>query len=212
MIDQEIGSWKKLFELPDDYLDLIAQIAQGDHKKKYEAKILTFDAYAHVVTGTDDKAYRCKVAVTASASTKPITGSWETNWELYDADGSLGADWVSGWAYKASEDGLLLATNSYSNDPSETVDSSINSAYISYIPYVQAGVNDKPAYYTPEFKRAFAVRLASALTKDVEKQNGLLARYTRHDRPLVERIENMDDYRKPHLTTLAARTRGIRLS
>jgi len=214
-INKEINGWDYLLELPSDYLDLIAQVEQGSRTIKdgqssrevtHDHKVFTFDSYAHVVKGTDDQAYYCKLAHEAAAANKPITGAdWETYWTLYDVAAALGADWVSGWSYKASESGLLLATNTYSNNPSATVDSSINSAYIKYIPYVQAGINDKPQYYPEEFKTAQAVRLASALTKDVEKQVGLLRRYKMFEKPEVLRIQNMDKHRKPHKTFLQKR-------
>ena len=214
-INKEINGWDLLFELPSNYLDMIAQVSQGARTIKvgqssrditYDHRVLTFDSYAHVVKGTDDQAYYCSTLHTAAAANKPITGAdYADYWTLYDVASALGADWVSGWSYKASASGFLLATNTYSNDPSATVDSSIPSAYIKYIPYVQAGINDKPQYYPEEFKTAFAVRLASALTKDVEKQVGLLQRYEKYEKPAVLRVQNMDNYRKPHKTWMEKR-------
>jgi len=214
-INKEISGWDYLFELPSDYLDMIDQVEQGARTIKvgqssrditHDHKVFTFDSYAHVVKGTDDQAWYCKLDHTAAAANKPITGAdYATYWTLYDESEYLGADWVSGWSYKASASGRLLATNTYSNNPSATVDSSISSAYIKYIPYVAAGINDKPQYYPEEFKQAFAVRLASALTKDVEKQVGLLQRYEKFEKPAVLRIQNMDKHRKPHRTWMDKR-------
>ncbi len=211
LINKEIAGWSYLFEFPDDYLDMVAQVAEGGRSIKvgqaskifkYDHKVMVFDSYAHVVVGTDSQAWYCSTAHTAASANKPITGaSYATYWTLYNTDSSFGATWVTGWAYKSSQDGKLLATNSYSNDNG-------NSAYIKYIPYVQAGINDKPQYYSEEFKQAFAVRLASALTKDLEKQTELLGRYARYEKPEVLRIQQMDKYIKPHITTFEARTIG----
>jgi len=217
-INQEINAWDLLFEFPDDYLDLIDQVEEGGRTIKvgqsskevtHDHKVFTFDSYAHVVAGTDDQAWKCILDHDAANANKPITGDdYATYWTLYDVAAGLGADWVTGWSYKAAQAGRLLATNTYSNSPSATVDGSIQSAYIQYIPYVQAGINDLPQYYTPEFKQAFAVRLASALTKDVQKQVGLLQRYAKYEKPAVHRIQNMDKYRKPHKTFLQKRLGG----
>jgi len=200
-INKEVGDWTLLFELPTDFIKdpgaLIAQISQANRKTKYKCKILTFDSYAHVVTGTDDQAYKCKANVTASADTRPITGSWTTNWELYDEDGSLGATWVSGWSYKASQDGLLLATNSYSNSPSETVDSDIDSAYIEYLAYIQAGISDKPALYPNAFKNAFCTRLAAEMAEDghdYERRRKLMEEYELIAKPRVWQVQNRNDF------------------
>ena len=58
--------------------------------------------YAHLVEGSDSKTYKCIANHTAvDADHKPITGSsWSTYWELYDAGGGLGGDWLTGFAYK----------------------------------------------------------------------------------------------------------------
>jgi hypothetical protein len=183
-INKEMASHSLLFELPTNYLDIVDQISQADRSVKYDNEILTFDSYAHVVVGTDDQAWKCIVAHTAADANKPITGaSYATYWELYDTDSAYGAAWVANWAYKASESGLLLATSDYSNTAGDSV-------YIKYLAYVQAGISDKPQFYSPEFKRAVAVRLASALTKDVEKQKELIARYGMYEKP--EAWDNKD--------------------
>jgi hypothetical protein len=207
-INKDIADWSYLFELPSDFLDLVAQVDQTDKDTEYKAKILTFDSYAHVVTGTDDQSYKCKLDVTASAATRPITGSYSTNWELYDAD-DLGADWVSGWAYKASQSGKLLATNTYSNSPSETVDSDIDSAYIKYLAYTRAGISDKPEYYPNEFKNAFCIRLAAEMAqdgKDYERRLRLLAEYEELAKPRAWQVQNQNDYEEDKTTILEART------
>ena len=179
LINKEIADFGKLFETPDDFLDIVAQVNEANRKKEYDNEVMLFDSYAHVVVGTDDQAWKCIVAHTAAAANKPITGaSYTTNWELYNTDKSFGATWVTAWSYKASQDGRLLLTNEYSNADGD-------SAYIEYLAYAYAGISDKPLYYPDAFKRAFAVRLASALTKDVEKQVGLLQRYAKYERPEV---------------------------
>ena len=216
-IDKEINGWDLLFEFPDDYLDMVAQVSEGGRTIKpgqsareptHDHKVFTFDSYAHVVLGTDSQAWKCIVAHTAAAANRPVTGAdYATYWELYDVAGSLGATWRSGWSYKASQDGRLLATNTKSNSPSATVDDSIESAYIKYIPFVQAGINDKPQFYTEEFRTAFAVKLAGRITKDEIKQFNMLRRYKLYDKPAVLRIQNMDRHKKKHVTVLEARTR-----
>jgi len=183
-INKEWGDWGYLFELPSDLVDpdlFIRQVEQTDLSDEKECEIKQYRSYAHIVTGTDEQTYYCTVAHTASAATKPVTGAdYASYWSLYDAD-DIGAEWQSGWSYKASETGFLLATNEYSNDPSATVDSDIESAYIEYIPYAQAGINDEPQYYTEHFKNAFCTRLgaelAIAIGKDYERRIQLLREY-----------------------------------
>jgi len=180
-INKEIADWKYMFELPSDYLIFIRQLSQTDRKTEYEAKVKYFRQYAHIVSGTDDQTYYCISAHTAAAANKPITGAnYATYWSLYDED-DYGADWISGWSYKSSQTGFLLVTNDYSNEPSETVDDDIDSAYIEYIPYVQGGINDEPQYYDEDFKNAFATLLGSELSiaigKDYERRMELLREY-----------------------------------
>lgn len=202
LIDKEIGSWGYLFELPSDFLEIVNQIAETDRNTKYDKKIMTFDSYAHVVKGTDGQAWKCSTAHTSAAATKPITGAdYLTVWELYNTDDAYGANWVTDWSYKVSQDGKLLVTRGYSNADGD-------SAYIEYIPYVQAGINDKPEFYTDEFKRAFAVRLASALTKNIEKQTGLLQRYALYEKPEVWGSRDRKRYKGntvPNKSVLTAR-------
>ncbi|KKL62755.1 hypothetical protein LCGC14_2182030 [marine sediment metagenome] len=189
LINKEIANWLYLFELPTDFFNIVAQVSEDDRTVKYDKQVMTFDSYAHVVVGTDNQSWKCKVAHTAADANKPTTGvDYLTNWELFNTDPLFGATWVSGWAYKTSQDGKLLATSNYSNSDGD-------SAYIQYIPYVQAGINDKPEFYPDEFKRAFAVRLASALTKDVEKQNGLLARYNNYEKSQAFDTEDKDRFK-----------------
>lgn len=181
-INKEIGDWQYVFELPSDFLVFIRQLSQNDKSKEYDCRVKLFRQYAHVVKGSDDQAYYCSVAHTSASATKPITGAdYATKWALYDEDGDLGAAHVSGWSYKASQTGRLLLTNEYSNDPSTTVDSSIDSAFIEYIPYVQGGINDEPAYYDEDFKNALATALwpeiAIAFGKDNESRLSALKEY-----------------------------------
>ncbi len=183
-INKEISSWQYMFELPSDYFMFIRQLEQNDKDENVEAVVRYFKNYAHVVTGTDDQAYYCTSDHTASSGDKPITGANYANyWSLYDADGDIGADWVSGWSYKSSQTGFLLLTNEYTNDPSATVDSSIDSAYIEYIPYAQGGRNDEPQYYDDDFINAFATLLGSefciALGNDYQRRLELLNEYKR---------------------------------
>lgn len=200
MINKEIGSWGRLFELSTDYLDIISQIAQADKSKEFDSDVLTFNEYAHVVKGTDEQAWKCIVAHTAADSNKPVTGvDYATYWELYNTDDAYGADWVSGWAYKASQSGQLLATNDYSNLAGD-------SAYIWYLAYVQEGISDKPQFYPKTFKQALAVWLASKMTKDKEKQILLVNRYENLTKPRVYRTENQSQYEPKQTTIFEART------
>ena len=67
--------------------------------------VVVTGTYAHLVNGSDGQCYRCIQDHTAvDATHKPITGtSWSDYWELYDTDGSLGGDWLTGKAYKSDE-------------------------------------------------------------------------------------------------------------
>ena len=213
-INKEFAEWSYLFEMPSDYdsrlKDAVRQVDQDNHKKTYDFDVLHFESFAHVVSGTDDQAYYCSTAHTSAAATKPITGaSYATYWTLYDTD-DIGADWVSGWAYKASETCDLLATSEYSNNPSATVDDDIDSAYIEYIPYTQAGINDKPEYYNEHFKNAFCIRLAAELaidTKDYERRRLLLQEYEMMAKPDFWSAQQSRKYIEEHTTILEARTK-----
>ena len=180
-INKEIGSWPYVFELPSDFLWFLAQTDQSDNDKTYKAIVKSFRQYAHIVIGSDDQTYYCSVAHTGAVATKPITGAnYATVWALYD-EGALGAAWREDWAYKASQTGRLLLAVAYSNNPSATVDGSIDSAYIEYIPYVQAAINDEPDYYSEDFANAFATRLgaelALAIGKDYKRRLELIKEY-----------------------------------
>jgi hypothetical protein len=188
-INKEHGDWSYIFELPSDFLWLIAQIDQTDIKKEYKAVVKYFREYAHIVTGSDDQTYYCSTAhisVDDTSDGEPPDDDGDSNWTLYDED-NIGADWVEGWSYKASETGRLLLTNNYSNYPSTTVDESIDSAFIEYISYVQAGINDEPEYYSEDFCNAFATRLgaelALAIGKDYKRRLELISEYENIAKP-----------------------------
>uniref|UniRef100_A0A6M3KBI2 Uncharacterized protein n=1 Tax=viral metagenome TaxID=1070528 RepID=A0A6M3KBI2_9ZZZZ len=203
-INKEIRDWSLLFGLPADFLDLVAQINQIDRNTKYDCEVLTFDDYAHVVEGSDEQAYYCKLLHTSTTDDEPITGTnWETYWTLYDEDGTLGAPWIESWAYKASQSGNLLATSDYSNDPSTTVDGGIDSAYIEYLAYVQAGISDKPLYYPESFKNAFCTRLAAEMAldaKDYEQRRRLLEEYAMLAGPGFRAIQQDRKYIPPRVS------------
>lgn len=210
-INKEIADWSYLFELPSDYFDIVTQVSQANRKTKIESKVLTFNEYAHIVNGTDDQTYYCSTAHTGASEYKPITGaSYADKWSLYDAD-KIGVDYVIGWSYKASQSGKLLVTNEYSNDPSTTVDGDIDSAYIQYIPYVQAGINDKPEYYPEHFANAFCTRLgaeiASAIGKGYERRRELLQEYDMIAKPDFWGIQQAKEHIEERTTILEARTR-----
>lgn len=72
--------------------------------------------YAHLVKGSDNKAYKCIQDHTAvDATHKPITGSdWASFWELFDAEVSpdprKGGDWDTGFDYKSGEEEFSTQT------------------------------------------------------------------------------------------------------
>lgn len=186
-INKEIADWSYMFELPSDFLWFIEQVEETDKSQKYESVIKYFKSYAHIVSGTDDQTYYCSTAHTSASATKPITGaSYATYWTLYDED-DFDIDWITGKAYKASETGRLLLTNNYSNSPSTTVDTEYDSAYIEYIPYTQAGINDEPQYYDEYFSEAFAILLGSELAivmgKDYDRHIKLIGEYENIAKP-----------------------------
>jgi len=215
-INKEVGEWTYIFELPSDFLWLIAQVDEDDKDKTYEAKIKYFKQYAHIVTGSDDQTYYCKTAHTSvddSSDGEPPDDDGDDNWDLYDTD-DIGADWVEGWAYKASQTGRLLVTNDYSNNPSATVDTDYDSAYIKYIPYVQAGINDEPAYYDEYFSNAFATLLGSELAqvigKDYERHIQLLNEYENVAKP--DFFENETEKQHiPERVSIYTNSRNLRL-
>lgn len=176
----ETAEWEYLFDLPSDYLDLVAQVSQSDRLSRIDSKVITAPDFAHIVEGTDEQAYYCIADHTAADANKPITGaSYATYWSLYDEDGDYGATWVSGKAYKSSQSWHILATNSYSNDDGD-------SAYIEYIWY-----NDDPTLYTEAFIEAFATKLAyemSVHSKDYARRLSLLEEYERLAKPFSWRI------------------------
>ena len=199
-INKEYADWGYLFELPSDYLCLVRQTDEGDHKLKYDSKILDFTGYAHTVAGTDDEVYVCATSHTSATATKPITGaSYSTYWTEDSSDEYSGADWESGKAYTADTDGKLLVTNDYSNADGD-------SAYIEYIPYTQAGINDDPDQYSEPFKHALATLLASEIELDKERRDKLISEYELMAKPKAREENNKTDYEEPVTKVTTART------
>lgn len=201
----ERADWERIFELPSDYLALLFQLDEANKKTKYEAEEITVHSYAHVVKGTDDKAYYCILDHTSAAANKPITGaSYATNWSLFDADVNFGATWEAGHAYKASETGKLLLAKEYSN-----VDG--DSAYIKYLAYVATAIGDIPTLYDQGFIEAFTTLLASEMAPWSQENNRRLTlrnEYERLAKPTMQRLQNRPDYEPPVPTWLAGRQTG----
>lgn len=217
-VDKEFAEWDYLFGLPSDYeprlRDTVRQVDQNDHKKVFDFDVLHFESYSHIVNGSNDQTYYCDTNHTSaddSSDGQPPSNDGNANWTLYDTDKIGAPHSVYSYAYKYQATGDLLATNNYSNDPSATVDNDINSAFIEYIPYTQAGINDKPAYYNEYFKRAFCLRLGAEialLAKNTEKADELLLRYERIGVPDFRRTQQSKRYVKEHVSTFEARTKG----
>ena len=215
-INKEIGGYTYAFEPPSDFLWLIAQVDQSDVEITYDAVVKYFREYAHLVIGDDDQTYYCDTDHTSVDDTsdgEPLDDDGNSNWTLYDED-PIGATWREGWAYKASESGRLILTNVYSNAPSTTVDSSIDSAYIEYIPYTQAAINDEPAYYSEDFANALAVRLgaelALAIGKDYKRRLELIREYELIAKPTVFENEAEREH-IPERVTILQNSKNLRL-
>jgi hypothetical protein len=216
-VNKESTEWDYLFELPSDYdsrlRNTVRQVDQGNRKKTYDFDILHFESYAHIVDGSDDQTYYCSTDHTSaddSSDGQPPSNDGNSNWTLYDTDTIGATHSVYSYAYKSAQTGDVFASNNYSNNPSATIDDDINSAYIEYIPYTQAGINDKPQYYSEHFKNAFCTRLAAELaidSKDYERRRLLLEEYERMANPTYRRIQNSKKYIKRHISTFEARNR-----
>jgi len=100
----------------DAWLISIDSTATGNFYRAYTCNVKVCDKngtpiqtatvdceYAHLVTGSDNKTYKCIADHTAvDATHKPITGTdWASYWVLHSTDGTLGGSWVTGFAYKA---------------------------------------------------------------------------------------------------------------
>lgn len=214
-VNMEYGDWDYLFELPTDFLALVAQMSEGDPNKEAsldrDPEILHFKDYSHVVVGSDDQAYYCDTSHTSvdnTADGQPPDDDGDANWTLYDTDGSLGEVWYAGVSYKYSATGLLLATNTLTNTDGD-------SAYIKYLAYVQttnagiAGRSDQPAYYPESFKNALATRLAAEMcldSKDYERRLRLLEEYESIAKPAYWLVTNRHRDRNKKLTAFERRT------
>lgn len=214
-VNMEYGDWEYLFELPTDFLALVAQMVEGDPNAKAaldrDPEILHFKDYSHVVVGDDDQAYYCDTnhtSVDDTADGQPPDDDGDGNWTLYSTDGSLGETWYAGVAYKYNATGLFLATNTLTNADG-------TSAYIKYLAYVQttsggtAGRSDQPAYYPESFKNALATRLAAEMcldSKDYERRLRLLEEYEAIAKPAYWQVANRHRDRIKKTTLLDART------
>ena len=200
----EQADWELIFDLPSDYLALIAQIDETIKTTKFEATEITVHSYAHVVKGTDGRAWYCKLAHTAAAANKPITGaSYTDDWALFNADGDYGADWESGKAYKTTQSGKLLLANDYTNEDGD-------SAYIEYMVYVVTGVADMPQYYDEDFIEAFTTLLASEMAPyTVEKGVRMAMRleYERLAKVQAQAAQSEPDYESETELWREARTK-----
>jgi len=197
------ADWYYLFDLPSNYLELIAQIDEALKTTKYEAQVRILHSYAHVVKGTDGQAWYCKSNhIAAAATNKPITGTNYTDyWTLFNTDDDYGADWETGKTYKSAQSGPVLLTNSYSNSDGD-------SAYIEYLAYVLAGVSDVPTYYDQGFIEAFTTLLASEMapysTEDTRRQT-LRNEYERLTKPQALGLQARPEFEEEVTSWLDAR-------
>ncbi len=201
-INKEYGDWSCLFEKPSNFLYLIRQTDESSKKLNYDCQPLDFTNYAHTVTGSDDDVYVCTTAHTSADDTddgEPPDDDGSGNWTLDSTDEYTGADWEESKAYKASQSGILLATNTLSNSDGD-------SAYIEYIPYEQAGINDDPTKYTESFKHAFATLLASEIETDFERRQKLLNEYELIAKPKAKETKTKDDHEKKTTLVVDARS------
>lgn len=201
----EQADWELMFELPSDYLALIAQIDETSKTTKYEATEITVHSWAHVVKGSDGQAYYCDTAHTSvddSADGQPPDDDGDANWTLFSTDDDDGADHEFGRAYQSAQTGKLLLCNDYSNEDGD-------SAYIEYIAYVTAGVGDMPQYYDEDFIEAFTTLLASEMAPyTVEKgvRTALRLEYERLAKLQAQAAQSEPDYQEEPTTWLDART------
>jgi hypothetical protein len=201
-INKEYGEWEYLFELPDDFLQLIKQTSESNTSKKIESDILDFDSYAHTVTGDDDDVYVCTTSHTSADDTsdgQPSDNDGSGNWTLDSEDEYEGAEHEFDKSYTADTSGKLLVTNELSNDDGD-------SAYIEYIPYEQSGVNDDPTKYPDHFLSALSVLLASEIELDFDRRRELITEYRTLARPDAIAVGESDEYEESTTKVITART------
>lgn len=199
-INKEYADYDYLFELPSDFLAFVRQTYETDRKTNIvNCEVRNFTSYAHTVTGDDDEVYICTTAHTSADDTddgQPLDDDGDGNWTEDEDDEYEGAEWEAGKAYKASQTGKLFLTEVLSNEDAD-------SAYIEYIPYEQAGINDDPTYYTEEFKNALATLIASEMELDYERRKELLNEYRTYARPEAQEEEgkSMPEEKTQRITT-----------
>jgi hypothetical protein len=197
-INKPIADWQYLFDVPSDYLALLCQLSQTRQTQKYDARVLDFTSYAHVVKGSDGLYYYCIANVTGAALNTPITGgSYATYWTA--TTDYEGIDFEVGRAYKSANSGKILVTNTLSNNDGD-------SAYIEYLAYVQGGISDDPTKYPEGFKNAMATRLAVEIEVDYDRRVKLLQEYELLAKPFSDIVNNMAQYQKPVTKVLDARS------
>lgn len=201
-INKKYGSWGYLFELPSDFLQLIKQTNEADISQKYNCDILDFTNYAHTVVGSDDNVYICTTAHTSaddSSDGQPPDDDGDGNWTLDEDEEYSGAEWEESKSYVASASGKLFVTNTLSNSDGD-------SAYIEYIPYVKAGINDDPTKYSPHFQNALAILLASEIELDFDRRAKLLLEYKSVAKADVKSVGEADEYEEKVTKVIDARS------
>jgi len=191
-INKEYADYGYLFELPSDFYWLIRQTDESSRKTSIDCDVLDFTEYAHTVEGTDDEVYICTTAHTSVDDTsdgEPPDDDGDSNWTIDEDSEWNAAEWEEEKSYTADTDGKLLGTSTYSNSGGD-------SAYIEYIPYAQAGINDDPSKYPEEFKHALATLLAMELELDFERRQKLLIEYENYAKPKAREEEGSDEYVK----------------
>jgi hypothetical protein len=208
MVNQECGGWDYLFELPSNFLCLVAHEDEGAGRvlTGHECEVLHFKGYAHTVVGSDDNVYYCSTAHTSvddSSDGQPPDDDGDSNWTLDSTELMDGATWQEDVSYLADGTGPMLAGSVLNNDAG-------TGAYIRYVAYVQAGRSDQPQYYPEAFINAFATRLAAEMcldSKDYERRRQLLQEYESLAKPAYWHVENRHKGRTRHYTAFERRTR-----
>lgn len=196
------GEWLYIFQLPSNFLDLIAQINEANNTIISKSRVLTAHSWSHLVIGTDSKTYYCKANGSGVAANKPITGgTWSTYFALFNADDAYGVDWEDNKAYLAASELKLLLSNNYSNANGD-------GAFIEYVAYLATGVGDKPDHYDEHFIQAFTTLLASEMAPwSTEKQRRFELRqeYERLAKPQAVAFDVRPDYEETETSWLDAR-------
>jgi hypothetical protein len=199
------AEWNYIFQLPSDFLDIIAQVDERDIQLTYPSKVATAHTWAHIVKGDDDQSYYCSTAHTSvddANDGKPTGNDGDGNWTLFNADDAYGADWEETKAYLASSNLKLLLSDHKTNSDGD-------GGYIEYLAYSATGVGDIPTAYDKHFIKAFTTLLASmaAPVSTAKKiRDELRDEYERLSRGQAIARDARPDYEETETSWLDART------